>query len=89
MTMVTGTITLYLGDSATVTPILIDSGSVLSPSTSLSSGTQSLQLRLDQAWFWTEGWQKMEREADEDLKAGRYDEFESMDDFISDLKRLL
>ncbi len=25
----------------------------------------------DQAWFWTPEWQKGEREADEDLKAGR------------------
>lgn len=25
----------------------------------------------DQAWFWTPGWQKGEREADEDIKAGR------------------
>ena len=24
-----------------------------------------------QAWFWTEEWQKGEREADEDIKAGR------------------
>ena len=25
----------------------------------------------DQAWFWTPEWQKGEREADEDIKAGR------------------
>lgn len=25
----------------------------------------------DQAWFWTERWQKMEREVDEDVAAGR------------------
>lgn len=25
----------------------------------------------DQAWFWTPEWQALEREADEDLKAGR------------------
>ena len=26
--------------------------------------------RADQAWFWTERWQKMEREVDEDIAAG-------------------
>jgi bifunctional DNA-binding transcriptional regulator/antitoxin component of YhaV-PrlF toxin-antitoxin module len=25
----------------------------------------------DQAWFWTDRWQSMEREADADIKAGR------------------
>lgn len=46
------------------------------------------QPRLDQAWFWTPEWQAMEREADEDLAAGRYEDFETLDDFIEDLKRL-
>lgn len=26
----------------------------------------------DQAWYWTDAWQAKEREADEDLRAGRY-----------------
>lgn len=30
-----------------------------------------LTIDADQAWFWTEKWQKKEREADEDIKAGR------------------
>src|SRR4030067_2575924 len=29
----------------------------------------------DQAWFWTKRWQEGEREADEDIKAGRVHEF--------------
>jgi hypothetical protein len=30
------------------------------------------QTNLDsQAWFWTERWQRMERETDEDIAAGR------------------
>ena len=28
-------------------------------------------VRADQAWFWSERWQSMEREADEDVAAGR------------------
>jgi hypothetical protein len=47
------------------------------------------QLRLDQAWFWTPEWQAMEREADDDLAAGRYEDFETFDDFIEGLERLI
>ena len=38
-----------------------------------------------QAYFWTRRWQEGEREADEDLKAGRFQDFASMDDLINDL----
>ena len=41
----------------------------------------------DQAWYWTPEWQAAEGEADEDLRLGRYDEFETMDDMIADLQR--
>lgn len=35
----------------------------------------------DQAWFWTEEWQKGEREADEDIRAGRtYGPFDSVEE---------
>lgn len=36
----------------------------------------------EQAWFWTREWQQREREADEDLAAGRVTRFESDDDFL-------
>jgi antitoxin MazE len=39
----------------------------------------------DQAWFWTERWQKMEREADDDIAARHVASFENVDDFLSDL----
>jgi len=32
-----------------------------------------------QAWFWEPTWQAREREADQDLAAGRFDRFESDD----------
>lgn len=38
-----------------------------------------------QEWFWTERWQQMEREADEDYAAGRYKTFDNVDDFLADL----
>jgi antitoxin MazE len=40
----------------------------------------------DQAWFWTERWQKMEREVEDDIAAGRIKSFDSMDDFIAYLE---
>jgi predicted transcriptional regulator len=39
----------------------------------------------DQAYFWTPEWQAGEREADEDIAAGRVETFDSMDDLIADL----
>lgn len=41
----------------------------------------------DQAWFWAKEWQKKEREADEDLKKGKYKEFKNVKDLIKDLHR--
>ncbi|MCJ7585084.1 MAG: AbrB/MazE/SpoVT family DNA-binding domain-containing protein [Anaerolineales bacterium] len=37
----------------------------------------------EQAWFWTERWQKMERESDEDVKAGRVYAFDNVEDAIA------
>ncbi len=39
----------------------------------------------DQRWFWTVRWQEMEREADEDVAAGRVARFDNADDFLADL----
>lgn len=39
----------------------------------------------DQRWFWTERWQRMEREADADVEAGRVSRFDSAEDFLDDL----
>ena len=40
----------------------------------------------EQAWFWTEEWQKGERKADEDIKAGRVKRFKSVDDAVKYLE---
>lgn len=39
----------------------------------------------DQAYFWTDEWQAAEREADEDIAAGRVKAFDTMDEFLADL----
>ena len=43
----------------------------------------------DEAFFYTPEWQAAEREVDEDLAAGRYKDFETVDDLIADLKQAL
>jgi bifunctional DNA-binding transcriptional regulator/antitoxin component of YhaV-PrlF toxin-antitoxin module len=42
--------------------------------------------RADDAWFWTPEWQAKEREADEDIAAGRVRHFESDEEFLASLK---
>jgi hypothetical protein len=39
----------------------------------------------EQAWFWTREWQAKEREADDDLAAGRGTTYESDDEFLAAL----
>ena len=41
----------------------------------------------NQAYFWTKKWQEAEREADEDIKAGRVKTFTSVDELIKDLDK--
>ena len=40
-----------------------------------------------QAYFWSKRWQQAEQEAEADLENGRYQDFESMDDFIRSLQQ--
>jgi antitoxin MazE len=39
----------------------------------------------DQAWFWTERWQQLEREADEAVAAGRVADVGGVDELLADL----
>jgi len=38
-----------------------------------------------QAWYWTQMWQEMEREADDALAKGEYREFDSAEALLADL----
>jgi AbrB family looped-hinge helix DNA binding protein len=42
----------------------------------------------EQAWFWTERWQQMEREAQADIDAGRVRRFENIDKALDDLEAI-
>ncbi|MBI4282884.1 MAG: AbrB/MazE/SpoVT family DNA-binding domain-containing protein [Chloroflexi bacterium] len=41
----------------------------------------------EQAWFWTKRWQEGEREAEEDIRAGRIHSFDSAKEAIAFLHR--
>ena len=38
-----------------------------------------------QSWYWTERWQRMEREADEAFASGQYKRFDDVESFLADL----
>ena len=41
----------------------------------------------NQAYFWTKKWQEGEKEADEDIKAGRVKVFDSAEELVKDLEQ--
>jgi AbrB family looped-hinge helix DNA binding protein len=48
---------------------------------------KALTIPADQAWFWTERWQKMEREAQADIDSGRVHRYPNVDEAISSLEK--
>jgi AbrB family looped-hinge helix DNA binding protein len=48
-----------------------------------------LPVPAEQAWFWTERWQRMEREVDEDIAAGREVTYDSADEFLDYLDKTI
>ena len=48
---------------------------------------RAISIPADQAWFWTERWQKMEREAQADIDSGRVHRYPKVDDAISSLEK--
>jgi antitoxin MazE len=40
----------------------------------------------DQAWFWSERWQRMEREVDEHVERGQIETLGSSDEFLASLE---
>lgn len=47
---------------------------------------RTIKKNYSQAYFWTEEWQKGERKADEDIKAGRVKRFETAEEAVRYLK---
>jgi len=46
---------------------------------------RTIKVPRDQAWFWTKEWQEKERQADEDIAAGNFRDFESLDALMKEL----
>jgi len=42
-------------------------------------GGKNIRVRVDQLWFWTDEWQAGEQEVDDYIRAGEYEEFDSLD----------
>lgn len=40
----------------------------------------------DQAWFWTERWQKLEAEAERDMREGRVKTFDSVEELFDEIE---
>ncbi len=47
---------------------------------------QEVTIPAEQAWFWTERWQKMEREAQEDIEDGRVTRYSNVEEAIESLE---
>jgi antitoxin PrlF len=48
--------------------------------------TPQVAIDRSQAYFWTNRWQEGERQAEEDIRAGRVQKFEHVDDLVADLE---
>lgn len=49
-------------------------------------GRSDLQVKPGQEWFWSEAWQSAEQQAEADLKAGRFETFDTMEEFLAGLR---
>lgn len=69
--------TLHLADEGDVFEMLVEDGRIILEPKKL--------VPADQAWYWTEEWQAAEREAQEDIKAGRTKRFDTVEGLMQDL----
>jgi len=47
---------------------------------------QQQPIEPGQEWFWTKKWQAAEREVEADLAAGRFETFDTMEEFLASLE---
>ena len=49
---------------------------------------RAITIPAEQAWFWSERWQRMEHAAQADIDAGRVDRYASIEEAVSALEQL-
>jgi len=64
-------------EAGTVLELSVESGRIVM--------TPKVLVDADQAWFWTERWQAMERQADTDFAVGRATSLGSVEELLDDL----
>jgi hypothetical protein len=47
--------------------------------------SEVVQIDPEQSWFWTKEWLAGEMEAEQEIRAGEYERFDNMDDFLATL----
>jgi antitoxin MazE len=45
----------------------------------------TIRVPRDQAWYWTKEWQEKERQADEDIAAANFRDFDNLDALMKEL----
>lgn len=68
---------LHLADEGDIFEMIVEDGRIILEPKKL--------IPADQAWYWTDEWQAAEREAHEDIKAGRTKRFDTVNDLMQDL----
>ena len=48
--------------------------------------TPQVAIDRSQAYFWTKRWQDGENQAEEDIRSGRVQKFDNVDDLVADLE---
>lgn len=70
--------TLHIEQGDLILAKLVDNTVVLIPQETIDK---------EQAWFWTERWQKQEAEAEEDIQKGRIKSFDSVEELFDDIEK--
>ena len=49
--------------------------------------SNEILVAFSQSYYWTPQWQAMEAQAEEDLRAGRFKQYDDVEDFIREMKQ--
>jgi hypothetical protein len=52
----------------------------------IQHGGESIRVRVDQLWFWSEEWQKGENKVDEYIREGNVQTFDTEEEFLRTLR---